>query len=121
MPGSGKDTYIKKHLDLPVLSLDDLRRKYKAKHSDKKLQGRIIQEAQEQARIYLRKGTSFVFNATNLRKELRQKWMSIFMTYRARIKIVYIEVCIATRKQACNVTNSKINSDCNRVGGKEFN
>lgn len=36
LPGAGKDTYIDRHLKLPVLSLDDIRRENKIDPSDKK-------------------------------------------------------------------------------------
>lgn len=93
LPGSGKDTYIARHFaDLPVLSLDDIRRANRIEPTDKKGNGRVIQLAKEQARVHLRAGESFVFNATNLTRELRGKWMQLFANYRARIHITYLEV-----------------------------
>ena len=93
LPGSGKDTYIARHLaGLPVLSLDDIRRANRIEPTDKKGNGRVIQLAKEQARIHLRAGESFVFNATNLTRELRGKWTQLFADYRARIHITYLEV-----------------------------
>ena len=38
------------------------------------------------------RATSFVFNATNLTRELRGKWTQLFANYRARIHITYLEV-----------------------------
>lgn len=92
LPGSGKDTYIKKHLDQPVLSLDEIRRKNKILPTDKKGNGRVIQLAKEQAKKFLRSKTSFVFNATNITKDLRSRWISLFTDYKAKVKIIYIEV-----------------------------
>ncbi|MEL7148945.1 MAG: AAA family ATPase, partial [Bacteroidota bacterium] len=92
LPGTGKDTYVKKHLDMPVLSLDDIRRANKIDPNDKKAQGWVIQEGKEQAKVHLRKKTSFVFNATNLTVDRRSKWISLFLEYRARVKIIYLEV-----------------------------
>ncbi len=96
LPGSGKDTYLKKHLDLPVLSLDDIRRSLKIKPTDKKGNGRVIQAAKEQAKVFLRAKQDFVFNATNITAEMRGKWIGLFTDYKARVKIVYIEVPYAT-------------------------
>lgn len=91
--GSGKDHYIRKHLpDLPVISLDDLRRKLKVKHHDAKGNGRIIQEAKEQAKEYLRRGTAFVWNATNITAQMREQLIDLFAVYEPRIRIVYLEV-----------------------------
>ena len=93
LPGSGKDTYIARHLaGLPVLSLDDIRRANRIEPTDKKGNGRVIQLAKEQARVHLRAGESFVFNATNLTRELRGKWTQLFANYRARIHLIYLEV-----------------------------
>jgi len=92
LPGSGKDTYIKKNLDQPILSLDDIRREYKISPKDKKGNGQVIQLAKEKAKEYLRAKTSFVFNATNITKDMRSRWIGLFTDYNARVKIIYIEV-----------------------------
>lgn len=92
LPGSGKDTFIKRHLDVPVLSLDDIRRANKIAPTDKKNNGRVVQLAKEQARVFLRSKTSFVFNATNITVDMRSRWIGLFLDYNARVKIVYIEV-----------------------------
>ncbi len=99
LPGSGKDTYIKKYLDLPELSLDNIRRANKILPTDKKKNGQVIQQAKEQAKKYLRAKTSFVFNATNITTEMRSRWISLFTDYNARVKIVYIEVPYKTLKK----------------------
>ncbi|MCT4637673.1 MAG: AAA family ATPase [Bacteroidales bacterium] len=92
LPGSGKDSYIKQNLNYPVLSLDDIRRENRIDPTDKKGNGRVIQMAMEQARRYMRRSESFVFNATNITSDMRRKWISLFMEYGARVTIIYIEV-----------------------------
>jgi len=92
IPASGKDHYIKNHLDLPVLSLDNIRREHKIKPTDKKGTGRVVQMAKEEAKVHMRKKESFIFNATNITKDMRGRWISLFLEYRARVKIVYLEV-----------------------------
>ncbi|MGB1316174.1 MAG: AAA family ATPase [Chitinophagales bacterium] len=92
LPGSGKDTYIKKHLNLPILSLDDIRRRHKISPTDKKSNGRVVQMAKEEAKQFLRTKTNFVFNATNITKDMRSKWIQLFTDYNARVKIIYVEV-----------------------------
>ncbi len=92
LPGSGKDTYIKNNIDLPVLSLDNIRRENKIEPTDKKANGKVIQLGKEQAKVFMRKKQSFVFNATNLTKDRRSKWISLFTDYKAKVKIIYIEV-----------------------------
>lgn len=92
LPGSGKDYFVKHHLNLPVISLDDLRRKYKIKSEDKYGTGFIIQVAKEKAREFLRKKQSFIWNATNITKQIREQLIGLFRSYNASVKIVYLEV-----------------------------
>lgn len=92
LPGAGKDTYINRNLDLPILSLDDLRREHGVNPTDKKKNGQIIQMGKEKAKEMLRAKQSFVYNATNITQDMRSRWISLFTTYKARVKIIYIEV-----------------------------
>ncbi len=98
LPGSGKNTWITDNAhDLPQVCMDDIRRELKI--SPKANQGRVIQESQERAKILLRKKQSFIWNATNLTKQRRQKLVNLFTTYKARVKIVYIETPYSTLLQ----------------------
>ncbi len=95
LPGAGKDTWVRKNGDdLPVISLDEIRRAHKI--SPKANQGEVVRIAKEQARIYLRKKQGFIWNATNLTAQLRKTLIDLFTTYKARVKIVYVEVDYAT-------------------------
>lgn len=99
LPGSGKDNYLQKNLrDWPVVSIDAIRRKNKISPTDKKGNGQAVQLAKEQARVYLRSKTSFVWNATNITRQMREQVISLFLTYRAKVRIVYIEVPYASLK-----------------------
>jgi putative nucleotidyltransferase with HDIG domain len=90
--GSGKDFYIRKNKPgFPVISLDDMRRTVKATYNNAKANGQIIQQAKEQARVYLRKGQPFVWNATNITQQMREQLIDLFDTYRAKVTIVYVE------------------------------
>jgi len=65
LPGAGKDTWIApQRPDHPVVSLDLIRIELGISASDN--QGHVIQAAHERAREYLRAGTDFVWNATNV-------------------------------------------------------
>ncbi|WP_316843031.1 AAA family ATPase [Pedobacter gandavensis] len=93
LPGAGKDTHIRAHYrDWPVISLDQIRTERGVAPTDKAGNGRVIQEAKEQARIYLRKQESFVWNATNTTSQMRSQLIDLFNTYKAKTSIVYIEV-----------------------------
>jgi predicted kinase len=92
LPGSGKDTYIRNNLDLPILSLDDIRREHKIQPTDRKKNGQVVQLAKERAKEFMRKKASFVFNATNITRDMRSKWINLFVEYGGRVKIKYLEV-----------------------------
>lgn len=92
LPGMGKDTLIRQRFsDWGRVSLDALRRRHQVRPGDKKGHGRVIQEAQEQARVFLRSREPFVWNATNLTASLRAKLIQQFQAYGAKTRIVYLE------------------------------
>jgi predicted kinase len=90
IPGTGKDTWLALNRpDLPVVSLDEVRGELDVEATED--QGEVIQEARERCRELLRSNRSFAFNATNLLRQTRQRWVDLFADYGARIEIVYIE------------------------------
>lgn len=95
-PGTGKDTWISRHLPhLPMISLDNIRRERKI--SPKAEQGMVANIAREQAKEYLRRHQSFVWNATNITTQMRESLVSLFETYHARVRIVYLETSWKTQ------------------------
>lgn len=100
LPGAGKDTYLQKHLsEIPLISLDNIRREKRISPTDKKANGRVIQEAKEQAKVFLRKKKGFVWNATNITSQMRSQLIELFTSYGARVSVVYIEVPYQTLTQ----------------------
>lgn len=92
LPGMGKDHYLKSlNKDIPIISLDAIRRKHKISPTDKSGNGRVVQMAKEEARIHLRKGQDFIWNATNITKQMRTQLIDLFVSYGAKVKIIYIE------------------------------
>lgn len=90
LPGSGKDTWLSQnHSELPVVSLDDIRGELDVDPTDN--QGEVVQLARERCREFLRVKTSFAFNATNILKQTRGRWIDLFADYNARIELVYVE------------------------------
>ena len=90
LPGTGKDTWIRENCpDLPMISLDEIRREMKIAPTDN--QSKVLEIARERAREYLRKKQSFVWNATNLTPMVRKKQIKLFTDYHASVRIVYLE------------------------------
>lgn len=91
LPGSGKDHWVRENLaDWPVISLDALRAQMDVSPAES--QGAVVNRARELAREHLRRGESFVWNATNVSRVLRRQCIELFADYRARVRIVYLEV-----------------------------
>jgi predicted kinase len=89
LPGSGKDTWLKTHYaNWPVISLDSIRQELHVTAEDD--QGRVVQLARERAREYMRKHQSFVWNATNTTRLLRQQLIDLFTAYGGRIHLIYL-------------------------------
>ena len=90
LPGSGKDTWLRTNRpEVQVVSLDDIRSELEIDAT--KNQGEVAQLARERCRELLRARTSFAFNATNLLRQTRQRWVELFADYNARIEMVYVE------------------------------
>jgi predicted kinase len=90
LPGAGKDTWISDHMPgEPVISLDALRAELGEEATGS--QGRLVHVARERARKFLRRHEDFVWNATNLSRDLRTQLIDLLTAYRAQIRIVYVE------------------------------
>jgi predicted kinase len=90
LPASGKDTWIRVHApDLPVISLDAIRAELKVEPTED--QGSVIHLARERVREFLRRQQSFIWNATNITRQLRAQLIDLFAAYHARVRIVYRE------------------------------
>lgn len=98
LPGTGKDTWIGKNLpDLPMISLDDIRREHHI--SPKAEQGLVANIAREQAKEYLRKHQPFVWNATNITAQMRESLISLFETYKAIVRVIYLETTWSNQRE----------------------
>ena len=90
LPGSGKDTWLAANAGgREVISLDDLRDDLDVDPAGP--QGAVIAAAREQARTLLRTKRPFVWNATNISRQLRTQLIDLFADYKAKVRIVYLE------------------------------
>ena len=95
LPGAGKDTWLAKNRPaIPVVALDAIRETLEIEATDN--QGTVIQTARENCREHLRASQSFAFNATNITRQVRQKWVDLFANYNSRIEMIYLEPAIPT-------------------------
>jgi putative nucleotidyltransferase with HDIG domain len=95
LPGAGKDTWLARYRpSLPVVSLDAIRSELAAEATDN--QGTVIQSAREQCREHLRAGRDFAFNATNITRQMRGRWVELFADYNARVEVIYLEPPLRT-------------------------
>lgn len=91
LPGSGKSTWVKAHAgEQPVICLDKLRQEARVDPSDAD-QSVAINAAKEQAKSYLRAKQPFIWDATNITRELRGGMIALLANYGARTRIVYVE------------------------------
>jgi predicted kinase len=90
LPGAGKDHWIAtRGPGWPVISLDELRREMRIAPTDN--QGPVVARARERAREYLRRRQPFIWNATNVSRQVREHCLSLCADYNARVRVVYVE------------------------------
>lgn len=91
LPGAGKDSHVRKHFSaIEQISLDHFRAELDVSPDD--AQGAVLQAAWGRARELLRKEHPFVWNATNLSRQIRGQSIQLCLDYGARVSIVYVEV-----------------------------
>ena len=93
--GSGKSSFIERHLEGPgshIVSLDALREALGAHRGDQSASGQARQAAREQLRVGLRAGKRVVWDATNTREELRAPLISLGRDYGALVTLVLLLV-----------------------------
>lgn len=116
LPLSGKDTYVEKNFNsMPVVCLDNIREEFHI--SPSRGSKRAVQIGKERAKEYLRKKQTFVWNATNLNRDNRNKLYDLFTSYGAAVRVIYLETAykelllrneIRDRRVPVNVINHMI-------------
>jgi predicted kinase len=95
LPASGKNTWVAKHYPgLPVISFDDARAELGLKHNTN--ENAVAHKAVDDAKALLRKKAPFVWNATHLSRQMRQKTLDLLYAYDAAVELVYLEAPEAT-------------------------
>jgi predicted kinase len=97
LPGSGKDTLAAKNLPpMPVVSLDDIRGQMDVGWKDN--QGQVLQAGFEAARVHMRKGDDFIWNATCISRQIRQKIIGLARDYDYRVDAISIDIPLSVAK-----------------------
>ena len=90
LPASGKNTWVEKHRKgLPVVSFDDAREELGLKHG--RAEGVVAHRAIDKAKELLRSKAPFVWNATHLSQQMRDKTLDLLYAYHAEVELVYLE------------------------------
>lgn len=90
LPASGKNHWVAQHYpQLPVASYDDARQELGLRYG--KNEGAAAHLVLDKVRDWLRAKQPFVWNATHLSREVRQKALDLLYAYHAKVKIVYLE------------------------------
>lgn len=109
LPASGKNTWVAAHATgLPVLSYDDTRQSLGLKYGAN--EGLVAQTVLNQAKAYLRQRQDFVWNATHLSTQMRQKNLDVCLAYDAHVRMVYVEADKATLLQRNQARDSSLSN-----------
>jgi putative nucleotidyltransferase with HDIG domain len=87
--GAGKSSWIERHAsDARVISLDEIRQEIAGKRADQSMNGQVMQAAKERLKRYLRHPGQVIWDATNLRRDMRAPLVQLGRDYGARVSIV---------------------------------
>lgn len=90
LPASGKNTWVETYLpDMPAVSFDDSRIEMKLRHGQN--EGAVAHHAVDKAKDLLRRKAPFVWNATHLSQQMRDKTLDLLFAYQAEVELVYLE------------------------------
>ena len=90
LPASGKNTWVAQHRKgWPVVSFDDAREELGLKHGQN--EGMAAHHAIDKAKSLLRGKEPFVWNATHLSQQMRDKTLDLLYAYGAEVEVVYLE------------------------------
>jgi predicted kinase len=115
LPASGKDTWTAAHAaDLPVVSFDNAKAELGLKHGEN--DGQAAHHAIDMAKALLRAKQPFVFNATHLSQQMRDKSLDLLFAYQAEVRLVYLEAAPAVifRRNRARDTSLR-NTDIERM------
>ncbi|MFG6416127.1 AAA family ATPase [Roseateles sp. DC23W] len=91
LPASGKDSWVARHArGIEIVSFDDAKAELGLKHGEN--DGLAAHRAVDKAKALLRRREPFVWNATHLSEQMRNKTLDLLYAYDASVRLVYLEV-----------------------------
>ncbi|WP_269630048.1 AAA family ATPase [Pelomonas sp. BJYL3] len=91
LPASGKDSWVARHArDTEIVSFDDAKAELGLKHGEN--DGLAAHRAIDKAKALLRRKEPFVWNATHLSEQMRNKTLDLLFAYDANVRLLYLEV-----------------------------
>jgi predicted kinase len=107
LPGAGKDSWLAGHGgERELISLDQIRAELDVDPAEN--QSGVVAAAYDRAKEFLRKGTPFAWNATNVSRVLRGKVIDLCAAYKARVRVVYLEPPVPTIRERNAVRKKKV-------------
>lgn len=90
LPAVGKNTWVEQsNLNLEILSFDDAKASLGLSHGDNI--GKAVHMVTDRAKELLRNKEPFIWNATHLSTQMRNKTLDLLFNYSANVNIVYLE------------------------------
>ncbi len=91
LPASGKNTWVSQNNqeNLPILSFDDAKAQLGLQENDNV--GKAVHMVIDQAKDLLRNEKNFIWNATHLSRQMRQKTIDLLLNYKAEVHLIYLE------------------------------
>lgn len=114
LPAVGKNTWCEKNCKgLEILSFDDAKEALGLSHGDNV--GKAVHMVTDRAKELLRAKTPFVWNATHLSLQMRNKTLDLLYRYNAKVRLVYLEseesvIKSRNSKRDTTLPNSKIDT-----------
>jgi predicted kinase len=104
LSGSGKSTWVAKHLkDHQLISLDEIREEIGRNRSDQSQNAKVVDVGRQRLRQHLREKKRVVWDATSLRRDYRSSVANLAFDYGALVTLIVfhrsVEACIEQNSQ----------------------
>lgn len=107
LPAVGKNTWVEQaNLNIEVLSFDDAKAALGLSHGDNI--GKAVHMVTDRAKELLRSKQPFIWNATHLSTQMRNKTLDLLFNYDANVHLVYLETSEKEIKKRNSIRDSTL-------------